>query len=202
MLFITGDASKSKRGVPSLLGRGGVFGTLDAGLKTIAFARWELKSSSSASSTSFLAFSTSISAFFGELKFVDDFLGGGLCGGPCTGAMVGVPGFLVFGAVLSPVPNPIGALYVACLCGRDSTCSTVALCGLFVVTGGEKTGNLVCDVLACLSRPIFVECTTPGEYEDNEVGVEPRLHMPGDSEYLVEGVLAEGIKGVVAGGGG
>ena len=28
------------------------------------------------------------------------------------------------------------------------------------------------------------------------VGVEPRLHIPGDPEYLVDGVLAEGKKGV------
>lgn len=34
-----------------------------------------------------------------------------------------------------------------------------------------------------------------------DVGVEPRLHMPGDSEYLVEGVLAEGKKKGVGGGG-
>lgn len=71
-----------------------------------------------------------------------------------------------------------------------------------MVAGGENTGSLVCDVLPCLKRAILVECTIPGEYEDSEVGVDPRLHMPGDSEYLVEGVLAEGIKGVIAGGGG
>lgn len=40
----------------------------------------------------------------------------------------------------------------------------------------------------------------PGEYEESDVGVEPRLQMPGDSEYLVEGVLAEGKKGVGGGG--
>lgn len=48
------------------------------------------------------------------------------------------------------------------------------------------------DGLGCLNRPTLLECISPGEYEDNEVGVEPRLHMPGDSEYLVEGLLADG----------
>jgi methyl coenzyme M reductase subunit C len=106
----------------------------------------------------------------------------------------------VLTAGLVPAVNDAGNLGVVFLCGFNSACSTVALCGLVVVAGGEKTGNLVFDVFSCLKRPTLVECTMPGEYEDSEVGVEPRLHMPGDSEYLVEGVLAEGMRGVLEGG--
>lgn len=39
----------------------------------------------------------------------------------------------------------------------------------------------------------------PGEYDDMEVGVDSLLQIPGDSEYLVEGLLAEAKWG--AGGG-
>ena len=41
----------------------------------------------------------------------------------------------------------------------------------------------------------------PGECEDTEVGVDPLLqdHIPGDSEYLVEGLLAEANIGVGGG---
>lgn len=63
-----------------------------------------------------------------------------------------------------------------------------------------KTGSLVDDGLGCLRRPILLVCTIPGEYEESEVGVEPRLQIPGDSEYLVDGVLAEGKNGVGGGG--
>jgi hypothetical protein len=31
----------------------------------------------------------------------------------------------------------------------------------------------------------------PGEYDDNDVGVDPRLQILGDSEYLVEGLVAD-----------
>jgi hypothetical protein len=141
-----------------------------------------------------------MSTSFDGLNFVDDFLGGGLCGGPlrvATAGLLGCLGVLIAGLVAAV--NDAGSLGVVFLCGFSSACSTVALCGLVVVAGGENTGNLVCDVLGCLKRPSLVECTMPGEYEDSEVGVEPRLHMPGDSEYLVEGVLAEGMRGVVEG---
>lgn len=47
----------------------------------------------------------------------------------------------------------------------------------------------------------MAEETIPGEYDDNEVGVDVLLHIPGDSEYLVEGLLVEAKKGVGAGGG-
>lgn len=74
-----------------------------------------------------------------------------------------------------------------------------ALWGLGYAVGGVKTGSLV-DGLGCLRRLILLVCTIPGEYEESEVGVEPRLQIPGDSEYLVDGVLAEGKDGVGGGG--
>lgn len=71
--------------------------------------------------------------------------------------------------------------------------SARSLCGLGYCVKGEKTGSLVSDGLICLKRgPTFDGYTIPGEHEDIEVGVEPLLHIPGEEEYLVEGVLAEG----------
>lgn len=78
--------------------------------------------------------------------------------------------------------------------------SLEALCGLGYAVGGVKTGSMVVEEGLGLRRPVLLVCTMPGEYEERDVGVEPRLHTPGDSEYLVEGVLAEGKKGVGGGG--
>jgi hypothetical protein len=41
----------------------------------------------------------------------------------------------------------------------------------------------------------------PGEHDDNEAGVDADvlLHTPGEPEYLVDGVLAEGNIGVKGG---
>lgn len=39
----------------------------------------------------------------------------------------------------------------------------------------------------------------PGEEEESEVGVDVRLHIPGELEYLVEGLLAVGMLGVGGG---
>lgn len=82
LLCTIGEVSRSKRCVPSLLGRGGVCGVS-------AFREGEhstaLRGSNkllSASSTSLRACSTSISEDFEGLKLTDDFLGGGLKGGP------------------------------------------------------------------------------------------------------------------------
>lgn len=71
--------------------------------------------------------------------------------------------------------------------------SARSLCGLGYCVKGEKTGSLVSDGLICLKRgPTLDGYTIPGEHEDIEVGVDPLLHIPGEEEYLVEGVLADG----------
>lgn len=71
--------------------------------------------------------------------------------------------------------------------------SARSLCGLGYCVKGDNTGSLVSDGLICLKRgPTLDGYTIPGEHEDIEVGVEPLLHIPGEEEYLVEGVLAEG----------
>ena len=71
--------------------------------------------------------------------------------------------------------------------------SARSLCGLGYCVRGEKTGSLVSDGLICLKRgPTLDGYTIPGEHEDIEVGVDPLLHIPGEEEYLIEGVLAEG----------
>jgi hypothetical protein len=36
-----------------------------------------------------------------------------------------------------------------------------------------------------------VDWVIPGEYEDNDVGVDVRLQGPGESEYRVDGLLTE-----------
>lgn len=54
---------------------------------------------------------------------------------------------------------------------------------LLRATGGRLSSGLV-----CLTRGALLVITTPGEYEDMDVGVEETLNGPGDSEYLVEGV--------------
>lgn len=56
------------------------------------------------------------------------------------------------------------------------------------VTGGRLRVGLTCLVL----EAIFDGATMPGEYDDNEVGVDVRLLKgPGESEYRVEGLLVE-----------
>lgn len=61
-------------------------------------------------------------------------------------------------------------------------------------------GSLVWDELGCLGRwPTLAEWTIPGEQEDSDVGVDVRLHIPGDPEYLVDGLLAVGMLGVGGG---
>ena len=82
LLWTIGDVSRSKRCVPSLLGRGGVCGVsaFREGEHSITLCGSNKRLS--ASSTSLRACSTSISGDFGGLKLADDFLGGGLKGGP------------------------------------------------------------------------------------------------------------------------
>jgi hypothetical protein len=68
------------------------------------------------------------------------------------------------------------------------------------------TGGLFLVGLGCLVRilPIFVGWTIPGEYEDMDVGVDVGLQGPGESEYLVEGLLTDaeiaGVGGFCFGG--
>jgi hypothetical protein len=52
------------------------------------------------------------------------------------------------------------------------------------------TEGLACKGLTCRVRlVVFADTTTPGEYEDMEVGVDETLNGPGDPEYRVEGVV-------------
>lgn len=82
LLWTIGDVSSSKRCVPSLLGRGGLCGVSVFREGEYAITLCESNKRLSASSTSFRACPTSMSEDFGGLKLTEDFLGGGLQGGP------------------------------------------------------------------------------------------------------------------------
>jgi hypothetical protein len=56
---------------------------------------------------------------------------------------------------------------------------------LYLVTGGLPCKGLTCRV----RMVVLADTTTPGEYEDTEVGVEETLNGLGDPEYRVEGVV-------------
>lgn len=54
----------------------------------------------------------------------------------------------------------------------------------------RAVGGLLSNGLACRTLVVVLLVrAAPGEYEDIDVGVEDTLNGPGDSEYLVEGVV-------------
>lgn len=67
-------------------------------------------------------------------------------------------------------------------------------------TEGENTGSIVGGEFGCLKRrPVLMGWTIPGEQDDREVGVDVLLHIPGELEYLVEGLPVVGKLGVGGG---
>lgn len=64
----------------------------------------------------------------------------------------------------------------------------------------RETGGFECKGLTCRIRDaLLFEKTVPGEYDDMDVGVDDTLKGPGDSEYLVDGVVDRAYWGVGSG---
>ena len=104
----------------------------------------------------------------------------------------------VFSSVLS-LPNdtmePVGCVMMGdpkAFRSKPPPCETDDACG-------ENPGSRVSYGLGCRKRDPFTGWTIPGETDDMVVGVEVLLHIPGELEYLVDGLLADANAGVGGG---